>query len=495
MKRRPGLVALLFILLLVGLVAAINYWPMRRQPSASFEAIKSIAVLPVRPLSQDKNDEYLGIGLADAIITRLSSAGKIIIRPTSAITRYAAPNQDPLAAGREQQVDAVLESSLWRSGEKVRVSVRLVRVRDGMPLWSYPCEESCTDEFAMQTLISEKVAVALMPQLTGAERARLTKRYTENTEANRLYLLGRFHWNRRTKEDMEKGIEYFQQAVDKDPNYALAYAGLAECYFAQGGPFGNTKENFQKARAHAARALEIDETLAEAHTTMASIKFRVDWDWPGAEKEFIRAIELDHGYPTARQRYSLFLMSMGRAEESLSEIKLALELDPASLTINTSMGSRLYWARRYDQAIEQLRKTLELDSNYYSARLDIGDIYAQKGLYTETIAELSKAMELSADDRSRVSLGYIYGVSGQKSEAQRMLTELQEKSRQRYVSPIHFAIIHTGLGEKDRAFAWLEKAYRNRSDGLQFLKAEPKFDSLRTDPRFADLLRRIGLEP
>jgi DNA-binding winged helix-turn-helix (wHTH) protein/tetratricopeptide (TPR) repeat protein len=494
-RRRPGFAALLLILLLAGLAGAIAPWPMKRQPITPTLAIKSIAVLPVRPLHQDKNDEYLGIGLADAIITRLSSAGKIIVRPTSAISGYTDPNQDPLVAGREQRVDAVLESSLWRSGEKVRVTARLLNVKDGLPLWSYQCEELCTDVFAAQTLISERMAEALMPQLTGAEKARLAKRFTENHEANRLYLLGRYHWNRRTKEDQKKGIEYFQQAVEKDPNYALAYAGIAECYFARGGPLENPRENHRKAKAYAERALKIDETLAEAHTTLAGLKFNDDWDWPGAEKGYQRAIELNPGYATAHQRYSLFLMSMGRTEESLTEINRALDLDPASPSINTSMGWRLYWARRYDQAIEQFRKTLEMEPNRIGAHTNLGEVYLQKGMYAEAVAELSKAVEISSEDDARSRLGYAYAVSGQRSEAQRALAELQELSRRRYVNPIDFAILHTGLGEKDQAFAWLEKAYQERADKFAFLKVEPKFNLLRPDPRFDNLLRRIGLEP
>jgi DNA-binding winged helix-turn-helix (wHTH) protein/TolB-like protein len=373
-RSRPGLIATLIILPLIGIAGLTISWYLRRQPASPIVAIKSIAVLPFKPLNRSPDDEYLGLGLADAVITGLSGTGKIIVRPTSAVGRYTAPDQDPIAAGREQRVDAVLESSIWRSGDKVRVTARLLNVRDGVPLWSYQCEEFCTDIFSVQTLISERMAEALMSQLTGEKRARLTKHYTENREANRLYLQGRFYWNKRTEEGLKKGIEYFQEAIDKDLNYALAYAGLADCYAILANFYGDPHELFPRAKAYAARALEIDETLAEAHTTLAGIKFHDDWDWSGAETGYKRAIELNPGYATAHQRYSLFLICMGRTEESLARIKRALELDPVSLSINSSLGWRLYFARQYDQAIEHLQKTLEMDPNYPGTNERLGEV-------------------------------------------------------------------------------------------------------------------------
>src|SRR5262245_1974715 len=298
-------------------VAAWVYFGLgRKEERAAPASIKSIAVLPFKPLNRSQDDEYLGIGLADAVITRLSGAGKIIVRSTGSVSKYTASAQDPLVAGREQQVDAVLDASLWRSGEKVRVTARLLRVQDGMPLWTWQCEELCTDVFAMQTLISEQVVGALMSQLTSAERARLTKHYTEDHEANRLYTLGRFYWNKRTEQALKKGIECFQQAVEIDPNYALAYAGLAECYVALlGNAYGGQEELLPKAKAYALKAMEIDSALAEAHSALAGVK-SYEWDWPGAEKEYQLAIELNPGYATAYQRYSYLLMRMGRFEES-----------------------------------------------------------------------------------------------------------------------------------------------------------------------------------
>jgi DNA-binding winged helix-turn-helix (wHTH) protein/tetratricopeptide (TPR) repeat protein len=490
---KPGLAAAMLLLLLVGLVSAFNFWAAQRQTTASIAAIKSIAVLPVRPLHHDKNDEYLGIGLADAVITRLSSTGKIIVRPTSAITRYADGEQDPLAAGREQQVEAVLESSLWRSGEKIRLTARLLNVQDGKALWSYSCEELCTDVFAVQTLISSQMAAALLPQLTGAEKSQLTKQYTNDPEANRLYMLGRHHWNRRTKEDHQKGIAYFEQAVAKDPNFALAYAGMAECYFAGGGPLGDTKENRRKAKAYVERALALDSTLVEAQTTLAGITFASEWDYTNAERRFKQVLETYPNDANAHRRYSLFLMCRGRTEESLTEIKRAIELDPASPSINTSLGLRLYFARRYEQALEQFQKTLELEPQRFGALLNIGEVYLQKGQYAEAITALRKAAESSADDDAEARLGYAYANAGQPHAARQILTALQSPSRQHAASPVNIGLLYVALGEKEQALIWLEKAWQERADKFWRIKVDPLFDPLRDDPRFQDLLRRAGL--
>ena len=461
---RPALWRLLAVALGVLLAVAAIISFTRRSEKRAVE-IKSLAVLPFKPLNRSQDDEYLGIGLADAVITRLSGAGKIIVRPVSAVSKYTALDQDPLAAGREQQVDVVLDASLWRSGDKIRVTARLLDVRDGMPLWSFQCEELCTDVFAVQTLISERMAEALMPQLTGAERARLTKRYTENREANQLYLLGRYFWSKRTVEGLKKGIECFQQAVDKDPDYALAYVGLADCYLALVF-YGEAPQEFiPKMKASAAKAMELDGTLAEARTILASTKVVCDWDWSGAEQEYIRAIEINPNYSTAHYRYAFHLAQTGRIEESLSESRRALELDPTSLIINENLGSRLRNARRYDEAIEQYRKTLEIDPNFLSLHSQIGGVYLQKGMHAEAIAEINKA----SGGRATAQLGHAYAVLGQKSEALRVLAELRELSQRRYVSPMSFAIIYAGLGEKDQTFAWMERAYQERALEVTFL--------------------------
>jgi tetratricopeptide (TPR) repeat protein len=283
--------------------------------------------------------------------------------------------------------------------------------------------------------------------------------------------------------------------VELDPQYALAYAGMADCYVLLGTVYYlSPKEAVTRAKAAAVKALQIDDTLAEAHTTLAGIRSTYDWDRVGAEREYKRAIELNASYATAHQRYSLYLMAMGRTEESLAEIKRAQELDPVSLSINTSLGWRLYFARQYDQAIEQYRKTLEMDSNFGRAHFNLGQAYEQKGMYEEAIAEFHKAFNFSRD-RAVAALGHAYAMSGKRREARKVLEELEELSKRRYISPYGIALIYTGLGERDQAFAWLQRACEDHSFGLNHLKVEPSLDSLRSDLRFRDLLRCVGLPP
>lgn len=490
-SRQRGL-AVSVLILLLGLAGTLSFWPKKSAPVAS-PTIRTIAVLPFKPLNRSPDDEYLGIGLADAVITRLSVTGKIVVRPTSSVSKYAASTQDPLLAGREQQVDTVLDASLWRAGEKVRVTARLLSVRDGSSLWSYQCEELCTDVFAVQTLISEQIAEKLMPQLTGSERARLTRHYTESREANRLYLQGRFLWNQRTEASLKKAMEYFRQAIEKDPNYALAYAGLAECDASFAGlSYGDPQKYLSEARAYALKALDLDDTLAEAHTTLGGVKVNYDLDWAGSEREYRRALELNAGYATAHQRYSRMLSAMGRRDESLAEIKRALELDPASLMINRDLGAIFFLRRQYDEAIKQLRKTLELEPNFFQAHLTLGAVYVHKKMFAEAFVELNQALALSRDN-TLASLGYAYAVSGRQSEAREVLVELQALSKRHYVSSVDMAAIHAGLNEKEQAFFWLEKACQERGYNTSYLKVNPAFDSVQRDPRFTSLLRRIGL--
>jgi tetratricopeptide (TPR) repeat protein len=354
------------------------------------------------------------------------------------------------------------------------------------------------DIFAIQEGISQEISENLRLRLTGEEKRRMTKRYTENAEAYQLYLKGRYHWNKRTGEGLNKGIQYFQQAIEKDPRYALAYTGLADCYnllslYSALPP----KEAMPKAKAAAQQALEIDESLAEAHNSLAYARLYYDWDWNGAEREFQRALELNPNYAIAHHWYHEYLAAMGRFEESQAQILRAQELDPLSLMISADVGWGLYFARRYDEALEQLRKTLELEANFIMAHFILGLTYLQKGRLVQSAAELQKAIALSGDNPLTLALGvqgYVSAVSGRKDGAHRILKKLKTLSRQRYVSSYSLAIVYTGLGEKDAAFASLRGAYEERHDRLIYLNVEPIFDSIRSDPRFRDLLRPIGLE-
>ncbi|MBA3512916.1 MAG: protein kinase, partial [Pyrinomonadaceae bacterium] len=507
--KRPWAIASLAVglaLIVLGLIAAY-LWSRSPQPPAVSqqnliapdawpEPIRSIAVLPFKPLVAESRDESLELGMADTLITRLSSISQIIVRPTSAVRQYIALDQDAMAAGRQLRVESVLDGNIQREGDRIRVTVRLLSVADGRTLWAGQFDEKLTNVFAVQDSISERVAGALELELTGKERELLTKRYTENAEAYQLYLKGWYFWNKRTEESLKQAIGYFNQAIDLDPNYALGYAGIAASYELLAA-FGSIPANeaMPKAKTAAIKALEIDDTRAEAHAALARIRLNYDWDWSGAERDFKRAIKLNPNYPTGHHWYAWHLAAMERHTEAIAEMKRAQELDPLSLVINTDVGWIFYYARQYDQAIAELRKTLEMDPNFVRAHLRLGLSYLQKSMNEEAIETLQKAKGLSGSSTEIVAfLGYAYAVSGMKGEAQKILTDLQERSRRRYVSPYYVAAIYTGLGDRDQAFNWLEKAYEERSGWLVNLEVEPMFDSLRSDPRFEDLLRRIGLK-
>jgi tetratricopeptide (TPR) repeat protein len=374
----------------------------------------------------------------------------------------------------------------------------MVDVEKGSQLCGGQYSRKLADIFSIQEEISREISEKLRLRLTGEEQKRLTRRYTQNAEAYQAYLKGRYHWNKRTEEAFKKSLEYFQQAIENDPSYALAYAGLADSfnllglYVYHGLPPG---EAYPRAKAAAVQALEIDDTLAEAHTSLAWAKFRFDWDWPGAEREFRRAIALNPRYPTAHHWYTYYLACVGRFDQARAAIQRAQELDPLSLIIDATVGQEFYYAREYDRAIGQLRKTLEIDSNFAHAHRLLGEAYSKKGMFEEAIAEMQRALKLSAgsDVYYLAQLGNAYAVSGKRGEALRILDNLMQLSQQTYVSPADFAIVYIGLGEKDQVFTWIERAYEERSTFLTELLVEPMFDSLRSDPHFQELLRRMKL--
>jgi tetratricopeptide (TPR) repeat protein len=379
-------------------------------------------------------------------------------------------------------------------GDGLSVSAELIDVSDNRVLWGQQYSRKLTDLIAVQEEISREISDKLRLKLSGEDQKRLTKRYTDNTEAYQLYLKGRYHWNKRTEDGYRRGIEQFQLAIEKDPNYALAFSGMADCYLLR-GRFGTVPPNETMARAKSAvmRALELDDQLAEAHTSLSYIKKDYDWNFSGAEAELKRAIELNPNYATAHFWYAVLLAeTFGKHDEAMARIKRAAELDPTSLIISTDMGMLLYLARRYDQAIAQCQTALEMDPNFFRARLWLGRSFERKGMYQEAIAELQKAREL--DDRPIVSafLGQTYAAAGRASEARRVIEELEQLAKQSYVDSYYLASIHLALGDKDRAFQSLEQAYLERSSWMSRLKTDPIFDAARTDARFQDLLRRIG---
>ncbi|MFL6210820.1 MAG: winged helix-turn-helix domain-containing protein [Pyrinomonadaceae bacterium] len=477
----------------IALAAALAYvWTSTALKPSAGPTIKSLAVLPFKPLGADGSDEDLGFGMADTLITKLSSIRQLIVRPTSAVRKFKSPDQDPLAAGRELQVDAVLEASIQRVGDRVRVTLRLVRVSDGASLWAGKFDEQAADFFTVQDQVAEQVAQALMPQMTGAEQQLLAKHYTENTEAYRLYMLGRYHRNKNDVEGWQKAIEYFNQAIEKDSNYALAYTGLADSYSSNVADALLPKaEAIAKAKQAAMTALRLDDTLSEAHVSAGRIKAYYDWDWAGAEPEFKRAIELDPNSAIAHGEYGGYLAAVGRGEQAVSEALRARELDPLSLWTNFGVAWALIAARRYDEAIEESQKVIE---TFPQAHYWMGLAYVGKGRYEEASTEFEKRLDFSKDDTlTRAHLGYAYGSSGRRGQAEKVLAEFKELFKQRQATPYYVAIIYAGLGEKDQAFAGLEEARREHARPLWGLKVNPVWDGLRSDPRFADLLRHVGL--
>jgi DNA-binding winged helix-turn-helix (wHTH) protein/TolB-like protein/Tfp pilus assembly protein PilF len=487
--------------MLVGLTVAGYYLQVKQTgspaPTDPPAPIKSIAVLPFKPLVAESRDESLEFGMTDTLITRLGNLRQVMVRPLSAVRRYTGLEQDAAATGGELKVESVLDGSIQRVADRIRVRVRLVRVEDGRTLWAETFDEKLSDIFAVQDSISQRVAGALAAKLTGEEKVLLAKHHTKNTEAYQLYAKGRYFWNRGTEEGLRKAIKHFQQALEKDPNYALAYTGLADSY-ALLGVYGliPMRESHPKAKEAATRALELDEKLGEAHASLAAILIDYYWDWAEAKRQLQRALVLNPNYVTAHSIYANYLKAVGRLGEAIEEAKRAQELDPVSPSSNLTLATAYYDARQYDQAIKQSQEILELDPNFVPARVNLGFAYVQKKMYEEAISEFQKVRALLGGSSDMVALlGYAYAMAGKKDEARKALDELNRLSKQRHVSPFGRAQIYAGLGENDLVFEWLEKAYEDRFWLMGLLKVDPTFDSLRSDPRFTDLVRRIGLTP
>ena len=482
--------------LLIGLTGALAYRGLAREPKPpqTSSEVKSLAVLPFRSLGAAKDDEYLGLGLADLLITQFAQTQRLVVRPTSAVSKYADENQDSLAVGRTLGVEAVLEGNTQRAGERLRVTARLLRVSDGASLWAGKFDEKASDIFAMQDSISRQVAQALGSNFVEVEKS-LAKRPTQNLEAYQLYLKGRYLWGGKATEGVKKAVEYFEQAIQLDPHYAQAYAGLADGFLAL-SEFGLMPrgEAYSKAMVAAEKAISLDASLSEAHTTLGFIRLSRDWDYANSERAFKRAIELNPNYATAYQFYGVHLLAVGQTDAAIEQSRRALELDPLSILNNSQLGRCLYLARRYDETIEQSLKTLELDSTSASAHAYLGQSYAHKGMLAEAKAELQKSVAMSnGRPEMKAALGYAYAVSGNRNEAQQIIGELALIKKSSFVS-YHIATIHAGLGEKEQALTWLERGYQERDIFMGVrLKTDPKLDNLRSDPRFQNFLRQAGL--
>jgi TolB-like protein/Tfp pilus assembly protein PilF len=457
--------------------------------------IHAIAVLPFVNVGADPSTEYLSDGITESIISNLSQLTNLAVMSRSSVFRYKKPDIDAQTAGRELNVEAVLMGRVTHHGDELSVSVELVDTRTNHQIWGEQYNRKATDVMAIQEQISQEISDKLRVRLSGEDKKRLSKHHTENAEAYALYLKGRYQWNKQTLDGMETGIQFFQQAIQKDPRYALAYTGLADAYalLADYNVLA-AKEVMPRAKTAAMKALEIDDTIAEAHASLGWAKLTLDWDWPGAEREFKRSIELNPNYATAHQWYAEYLTTMGRAEEARAEMKRALELDPASLPISVAMAATQYYARQYDQAIEQSHRAILMDPQFIAAHVFLGRAFEQKGSYSEALAELKQALQLSQGDSNELAaLGQAYAQSGDSAQAKKILKELEQRSTRTYVQPMWIAAIYAALGDKDEATQWLRQAVGDRSVWLIYLKVDPFFDSLRSDPRYADLVRQAGL--
>lgn len=466
----------------------------------SAQRIESIAALPFTSVSTaDKSTDYLPDGITELIIGKLSQLPNMRVTPFSSVFRYKTSNMDALAIGRELGVQAVLTGRITQRGDTLSITVELINVSNNSLIWGEQYTEKLNDNLPGR--ISLAISENLRLRLTGEDRRRLLKSYTENTEVYQAYLQGRFYWNKRSQEDLKRAIEYFNQVIAREPAYAPAYIGLAECYVLLAGNTVSSKDAMSKAKAAARKALELDNTLAEAHASLAFTKMKYDWDEPGAEAEFKRAIELKPIYPTAHQWYSFSLRAMGRFDEALREIRIAQEQDQHSLIIATSMGGTYYFARDYDAAIKQLRQVIEKDTNFTTAHLYLGRAYEQKQMYDQAISEFRQAHAFKNDSgkytepddlEAFAALGHALAVSGKKTEAHMVLDRLLKLSGERYVSPYFIATVYAGLGDKDGAFEWLGKTFEDRNEGMIWLQTEPMLDGLRQDQRFTELRRRVA---
>jgi serine/threonine-protein kinase len=491
--KRHKTVAALALLTLFIAVSALVYFIYFS--GANKSAIDSIAVLPFVNQSGDPNAEYLSDGIPETITYSLSQLPNLKVTARNSAFRYKGKDIDSQTVGRELGVQAVLSGRLTQRGDSLMVSAEVVDTNSNRLLWGGQYSRKLSDILAVQEEIAKEISEKLRLSLTSEQQKQLTTGSTVSSEAYQLYLKGRYFWNKRTGDATNKSIEYFNQAIEKDPNYALAYAGLADSYVILTGYTPTSgKEAYPKARVAATKALELNDKLAEAYTTRAYIKAYFDWDFANAERDFKRSIELNPNYPTARQWYGEYLSAMGRHAEAIDELKKAQELDPLSLIINKELGTAFSFAGQHDQAIEQLRKTLDMDSGFVPAHRDLGIAYTEKGKYGEAIAELEKALVLEKDNAfSLTALSYTYAVSGKREDAQRLLDQLIEKSKKFYVPPTFIASVYAGLGDKDQAFQWLEKAYNDRDEGLVYLKIAKPWVRLSSDPRFVNLVRRVGL--
>ena len=484
----------LLIALLIGFVKFSRPTPNR--PAVATANAKSIAVLPFENLSHDPDNAYFADGIQEEILTRLSKIADLKVISRTSTQRYKGTPTNLLEIAKQLGVAHILEGTVQKAADQVRVNVQLINAQTDSHLWAEKFDRNLADIFAVESEIATKIADTLQAKLTGSEKQAIAARPTENSEAHQLYLKGRYFLSRRTEEGLKKSVEFFNQAIDKDSGYALAYSGLADSNmyllklaFLRGL---SRKESYERAKAAATKALELDENLAEAHTSLALVKMEYEWEWASSEGEFKRAIQLNPGFAEAHHQYSHYLTAMGRSSESLAESLRALELDPLSLVLNGHLAWHYLYARQYDQAIQQCQKTAELDRNYPETADFRGLAYEQKGMYREAIAELQMAVNLSGNSpHIKAELGHAYAIAGETTPALDILDELKRESTETHISSYDIAVIYIGLGRKDQALEALENAYQERSEWLRYVKVDPRLDPLRGDPRFEKLANQV----
>ena len=491
-KRSPFTRILILAGLIAVLVGAAIYFSLQRP-----RAIDSIAVLPLVNAASDPNADYLSEGMTDGLINGLSQLPNLTVKSERSVSRYKGRDIDPQLVGRELGVRAVLVGKLVQHGDSLSINVELVDARDDNHIWGDQYTRKLAEIAGLQEAISKDIADKIRPKLSGEQKTRLATPRTQNAEAYELYLRGRFYWKKRTEEGMNKGLGYFQQALRKDPDYALAYAGLADSYnmLASWG-FVSAQEAGPKAKQAALKALELDPSLPEAHASLGVENTQFDWDWVGAEKEFKEALRLNPSYETTYRWYGNFLNAMGRHEEAIAAARRAQELDPTSLLNCANLGMELYRARRYDEAVQQLRKAAEMDANYFPTHLWLALAYIQQSMHVQAVQEAQKSAVLSNNSTYAMqAVAIADAASGKTKEATTILRSLEAEaaSRSRYLGSYHVAAIFANLNETNRAFEALQKAYDNHEYELYHLKVDPRFDRLHSDPRYADLLRRMGL--
>ncbi len=488
-RHRTSVAAVIAIFLLITTLGiAYSFFNTKAR------AIDSLAVLPFVNSTADPNSEYLSDGITESIIYSTSKLPRLRVIPSSSVFRFKGKGIDPQIAGHELGVTAVMTGRVNQHGDDLLISAELIAVRDNSLLWGQQYTRKLADLLTVQEEIAREISERLRTRLTIEEQKQFSKRYTGDVQAYQLYLKGRYYWNKRTRDGYKKATEQFEQAIEKDPSYALAYAGIADCYNVLSSyGIASPRESIPKGEAAARRALEIDGDLAEAHTSLAYVKYQYEWDWAGGESEFRRALDLNPNYSTAHQWYALELAGMGRMTDALREINRAQELDPLSLIANVNAGWIFYHARQYDRALEQIRKSLDMDPTFARGHWAISEPLEQQQKYQEATTELEKARQIDETPIMLALLGHLYAVTGKTSDARRIVTQLNALSKQAYLDPYFLAEIHTALGDRDQAFQELEKAYEQRSSWLVWLKVEPKFDSLRDDARYTSLLKRIGL--